>query len=509
MRNSSRDVAVALSLANLVCLRIWRENLALLEAPNQYYLGGPPHPVRFLSVGGLVLVFALLFFSGARLSDRRRWARRLRPLGFWAVVGYALNVVRLEVPALHAGSFAAGVRSAGLLVILGMGAYLLARRCGGFERLACLALLAATPFAGVTLSRAILAVARHPSAVRGFATPSLIDLGQTAPPSRRLVILLFDELDYQKVFEQRPPSLALPELDRLREESWFAESAYPEAQWTKASVPAQLSGLAPRGVVARGPAELEITLDDGAASWKDIPTIFSHAQSLGIRSGVTGYYHPYCRLFSGLLTECHAFSDYPEPSGLSDHLRLHYETLVLGIPGARLLGLDKRVWGDATRKAKWHTSIYRDLHAETLSMARRADLGLVYAHYPIPHRPAIYDRHSRSFRPGGEYVDNLVLVDRSVGEIRGALEAAGLWDRTALMITSDHSDRFGGIYKGEVDVHNPSHRVPFLLRLPGGSARIAFKPTIKGAATFRLAVAYLRDGLESHADVGLAIEGLP
>ena len=61
-------------------------------------------------------------------------------------------------------------------------------------------------------------------------------------------------------------------------------------------------------------------------------------------------------------------------------------------------------------------------------------------HFPIPHPFAIYDRQHADFALSSHtsYLDNLALVDRTVGEVRRTLERAGLWESTILMVTSDH-----------------------------------------------------------------------
>jgi arylsulfatase A-like enzyme len=51
-----------------------------------------------------------------------------------------------------------------------------------------------------------------------------------------------------------------------------------------------------------------------------------------------------------------------------------------------------------------------------------------------------HDRHQDTLavRQGSNYFDNLELVDITLGRIRRALEAGGLWDDTTLIVTGDH-----------------------------------------------------------------------
>jgi hypothetical protein len=500
LRSPVRDLAVALSLANLILLRLWKDNFALLAASNQYFLEEPPRPMRFLAVSAAVVVLGLAFFVAARLRDAG-WARGATTLGFWAAAGYAANLCRLEVPWLRGGSTAAGLRAVALLALLGIGAWWLARRCGGPRRLAYLALLMATPFTGLNLGRGLLAVATYPRAKAALEAPAAPPRPAEKPPARRLVFLLFDELDFEQTFARRPLELDLPQLDRLRREAWSAESAYPQSNWTRASVPALLSGQEVFDARPAGPADLRLSLADREVSWRDLPSLFSRARALGVSSAITGNYHPYCRLFGDQVAQCHAHSDYPEPRNWAELAGAYHQNLVHGVPGARWLGLDRFTRHYGRKHVERRASMYGSIHCEAVTLVGRAELGLVFAHYPIPHWPPIYLRDSRTLGPGGSYLDNLALVDRSIGEIRAALQAAGLADRTALLVTADHAHRREGPEKGDVDVGNPAHRVPFLLYLPGGSPGVIHRELVRGAATFDVAVAFLAGEVQAHADV--------
>src|SRR5262249_56942805 len=65
-------------------------------------------------------------------------------------------------------------------------------------------------------------------------------LKRTPPSLRRVVWLVFEELDQRIAFEARPPGLGLPELDRLRRDSLYADAARPPAGTTEVAIPALL-----------------------------------------------------------------------------------------------------------------------------------------------------------------------------------------------------------------------------------------------------------------------------
>jgi len=71
---------------------------------------------------------------------------------------------------------------------------------------------------------------------------------------------------------------------------------------------------------------------------------------------------------------------------------------------------------------------------------------------------------------GRLYDGNLASVDHEIGELRRTLEARGLWDRSLVVITSDHGD---GLYEheyvGHLDqVYEEQVRVPLVLKFPKG-----------------------------------------
>ena len=68
------------------------------------------------------------------------------------------------------------------------------------------------------------------------------------------------------------------------------------------------------------------------------------------------------------------------------------------------------------------------------------------------------------------YDGNLAYVDGEVGELRRSLEARGLWDRTVLIVTSDHGEGLWehGHIGHEVQVYEASVKIPLVIRFPRG-----------------------------------------
>jgi arylsulfatase A-like enzyme len=103
-------------------------------------------------------------------------------------------------------------------------------------------------------------------------------------------------------------------------------------------------------------------------------------------------------------------------------------------------------------------------------------------HVPAPHDPFFYDR--KTGRPDRtnptltNYFDQVALADRSMGELRRAMEQAGLWDSSAVIVTSDHW------FRAKPFIGYPRDpRVPFLVKLRGQTQGIRFEEPFNTVVT--------------------------
>lgn len=69
------------------------------------------------------------------------------------------------------------------------------------------------------------------------------------------------------------------------------------------------------------------------------------------------------------------------------------------------------------------------------------------------------------------YDGNLAFVDRELGFLRKTLEAQGLWDRTVVIVSSDHGEEMWehGLVGHESQLFDPALQVPLILRFPRGA----------------------------------------
>jgi arylsulfatase A-like enzyme len=135
-------------------------------------------------------------------------------------------------------------------------------------------------------------------------------------------------------------------------------------------------------------------------------------------------------------------------------------------------------------------------------------IGLALIHVPVPHPPAFYSRARRAYAATGteNYFDSVALADEALGRLRGSLENAGLWDRTAVLVSSDHGWRIEAWRTGadwtpeeESASHGHTLSVPFLLKLHGQTKPVRYDRPFDTVITRKLITAIL-DGRLTEPD---------
>jgi hypothetical protein len=344
------------------------------------------------------------------------------------------------------------------------------------------------------------------------ADPARVADRPAAPPvpprleHPKVVWIIFDELDEALAFDERAPSVALPEFDRLRAQTLAASQAFPPSQTTVSSLPALLSGRLVAQGYFHGPDELLIDFHgaDGRAKWSAQPSLFSLARAMGINGAIVGWYHPYCRVLPSHFTSCFwdelMDSTFVLPETLAGRMLFQAATMVEETTRVGNFRLVEFEW--VTQRQRKDKRRQHQVLMEQARMAlQRPELGLVLIHLSIPHPPAVYDRVTGDYalRTGLSYLDNLVLADRALGELRRALEESGTWERSAVLVTSDHGwrrrtweRRRDWSDEDEQWSHRAGYRVPFLLKMPGQAAPVPYDQPFNTVLTSELLLAVLR-----------------
>ena len=487
MRRERTVDALACLAVSTLCFSQARSETLFIEDwdfYNRVPLGASVLVALVLNIVGL----AAVGFLGVRAIRRvrRPAGRRLAAVAAAATLLIALNFARMTHETVDRWTDAIGRPG-----LLALAVLMLAASLGWPHRalpvIRGLALIA-SPLAVLTLGHALwmfLEVGAGPVWRRIDPAP----LDRTPPSLRRVVWLVFEELDQRVTFEARPTGLELPELDRLRRESLYADAARPPAGTPDVSIPALVTGRPVVAVAPASPNDLELTFRDGqAARWSAHPNVFARARALGYDTAVIGWHLPYPRVLGGSL-------------GVADWRPSEAHEQARGDTFSQAL---RNQWGSLAPPAnvrRLFSQRFAELGELAIRTAADGRFGLVLLHLPVPQPPGIYDRATGRLTTwnfagaGGGYLDNLALADRLVAELRRGLERARLGDRTWLVVSADRWWMASKRYDGQVD-----HRVPFLVRPPDGGRATHVDAAFNTLATHDLVLAILRGSIRDTGD---------
>ncbi len=265
----------------------------------------------------------------------------------------------------------------------------------------------------------------------------------------RVIWIILDELSYQQVYERRYPGLMLPSFDSIAEEATVFTHTVPAGFMTEEVVPSLMTGETVDGFRSSADGRLSMH-HPGSKGWEPFDehnTVFQDALNLKYNTAVAGWYNPYCRILPNVLDTCFWSSSVPTST-----LLMPQETFGRNLiaPWTRFFpdGVGSRVISaflkedEMETQTKGHLLDYQELADAANRILDDRTAGFALLHMPIPHPPGILDRRSgRLTVKHSSYLDNLVLADQFLGEVRSRLEKSGQWDSSTIVIMGDHSWR--------------------------------------------------------------------
>ena len=348
------------------------------------------------------------------------------------------------------------------------------------------ALAVLSPFCAVTFGQAAWKAAHYDaSAYRNRPpAPRIADTGK----SPRVLWVIADEWDYRLTFVDRNPALQLPEIDRLLGTSLYADHASPPGLETPISIPGYYSGKLVEHVRHDGPRELQVAYHDdarGEVPWSVQSSVFERARTLDVNTALLEWYHPTCRVLNSL-TYCKWWPMAMQHNSMGDTFWQILPNQTRSLFESNLFSLFGR-----SLTANQQTGVYQAMMREAKRLVVDRDLGFTLVHLPIPHAPHAYDRKTGTFTLGNSpiagYIDSLALLDRSVGELRRAMENAGVWDSTTVLFTSDHGYRDAEALDGKTD-----SRIPYILKLASQKDGVKYTQEFNTVLTADLLLDVLR-----------------
>ena len=517
--NSTKGTAIiAWSLANLLFAPQWQEVRTAADIRGSYFDLASPSLTLLGATLCNVLVLTGLFFASAVLV--RRWPHPfVWRFGAATFLGLLLAVMIPVLPWLSSLSsrtfwqvwtnFPSSALPQRLLGLFALTASFIPH----------MLILAGITFAILRTRRAV-AVAKISVAILspfGFivaadcawshtrrSDPALHHAPQPAaavPANRspRIVWIIFDEMDAGAL-----KRMSLPNFEALRRISLEATAVQPAGAVTLEAMPALISGKPVEKAEAYG-RELLLKLRDQPTlqSWASIPNIFQKLRQSGYNTGVVGWYHPYCRLFGADITKCFGYEcsavsmealwrNYAGEQGLARTMAIQWMRISPWLfkakrdDGEEFPLVSAWEWEFFRRSVQ---NVYSGTRKDALQLSCDKTIGFALLHLPVPHPPAIYDPRKGVVRsdPNLTYRDNLLLADRTLGEIRSAMTGAGVWDDSVVLVSSDHPLRASwsdlAVWHKSDDFFTNGSRVPFLLKLPRQIKGMLYEKSLNAIVT--------------------------
>ena len=547
-----KDFLIAISMTNLWFVDIWRPFLIRHFTSYPYYhWKANPAPILMATMLDVLLLSTILWLA-ITVARRSRRPFVLTIARFTFVVLFLLIAINLlliaarnpplqsllssviQSPSLlfkwrGSSTIYSWLALVGLLVGsvgIAIAIHSLIYRRQRLIKVSAIILLITSPFVVITFTQAATQWFRYQKGEQ-FLESTAAPLSKNGVSNRRIFWVIFDEMDFRLSFIDRPATLELPEFDRLRQESIFAENAYPPGSDTETSLPALINGRRVSRVNRISPNELMLAsgANDKVEPWSTLPNVFSRARTMNLNTGLIGWYHPYCRVIGSSLTQCSW-----EPASLlllrnsqiADLISSSQNITVFGsmlrVAGSLLFPEIVRIVIPGENPDVWRYHFlqeFKSIHQKSLEAAIEPTLDLVLVHYPIPHPPGFYDRykHDFSFSSSSAYLDNLSLADRVVRELRSQMVQANVWDSTTILISSDHrlrADRWQihpfwkpSFTNEDALVRNSSRddRVPFILKLAGENQGLVYQPKFDTSLSQDLLLAVLSGKVSRNQDV--------
>ena len=300
----------------------------------------------------------------------------------------------------------------------------------------------------------------------------------------RVAWIIFDELDGRILLRPDAP-YAYSNFNDLRQRSVDVRRARPPGGGTIRAMPSYWLGRRIESGRAADISLLQVQLEPGGEeiSISELDTLYEEVSESGFTTGLMGFYHPYCRLFGESLDRCTTFY----VSSLftsSDSFLESFRSLSIGLYPNWL----RRVY----------IAIFESGRDEALDLVADPDLDFVSLHFNLPHDPPIYDPESGEMQSVGiglRYEGNVVLADLTLGLIEERIRAAGLGDRTALIVSADHG------WKPFKGFDTEPGAVPLIIHLPGQQESLMIDEPIDSLLTRSLILALMRGEVGTSAEV--------
>jgi len=298
--------------------------------------------------------------------------------------------------------------------------------------------------------------------------PAVMNDNQSRPVP--IYIFVFDEWSPERTFSEGRVRGEYPHVAAFAEQAVTFDDAHSPGVFTKGIMPRLLFQVDHRPML--NGSETGFLCDGVFRRSCEFKSLFATFGGMGYRSVMVGAYLPYSAWLGDQVDVCRSYSLYPlvdnpleraarECYSAMSHWTDPWSQTVTLRYRHRLRDLDM-------------LRLYRDVEADVRAVVSGPpSRTLALFHYMLPHEPFIVnpDGSYRGTDPNTSrsdvngYLGNLKRLDVLVGEFTDCMRAAGSFDSSLVVLTSDHSWRWDPArQRGELDA--PRTHVPLLVKLP-------------------------------------------
>ena len=291
-------------------------------------------------------------------------------------------------------------------------------------------------------------------------------------------LIIFDGMSYKVLNDQRSKHL-FPNLNEVFANDCFVfEDAHSPGSPTIESIPKLLTGLEYDRY-----REYNLQFLIAQSENKDLvnlpveSSLFHISQSYDYNNVLIGSGLPYCNLFGQYLSYGESFPSYARLSQL------------LPLPLSTLLHV----------KYRHYRNNFLNSFDKYLSRIDSSPQNtFFFVHFLCPHEPFVFDSEGVSNRywevilKGGaykykeKYMEQLIFVDKKVGEIVRRLKDKNLYDRSLIILTSDH-----GYFRDDDDMT----KVPLLIKAPFQKSRHVVRQRVNTINLHKLFSKFLKSNV--------------
>jgi len=519
IRNQFLLLAEALGAVMLFTVPFWLTAFSEIGTPLDatYLRHMYRSPMRFLHIDYIAaLIFVLivgflLWVLIFRYYSNRPFFKRVAIAICLLAVGFCANAIRIFFVSWLDLVWLLDNLLASLFVVLIVGFIAWRWRQQIIGIIFFLARVGALLFLVAIINISVAVMKLQPDSLVSYTTPSTRLPTANSKAINRVVWIIFDMLDEEIAFADRPKNVEMPALDKFRAESIVATNAQRPGSQTMEAMTTLFTGKIVRRAIFTVQDDLRLSFRDGTTSlWTKMPGIFQKTKSQNISVALLAQSgHPYCRLFVSYLSTCTEFNKKWEPpnytllEGVKNVLRILFEHVPL---------VSRAIHN--SKYSKNHNPLvdnYQQFKSEVNTVLADPAYELVIVHWNLPHWPFYFDKEKNNFvepnpdnvDPFEGYLGNLELTDLTFASMRESLEKAKLWDSSAVIVSADHG--YGGKLERD-SIRKPKPIVPLMIKLPKAKGGHLISKRTTAVSSSKLVWKILMGSIKNSGDVERTIQ---